>query len=58
MVVVVVDVGQVPALSVYFATKAITVVVLFDLHSDFPLSDYPAWFSEVFSEMIEAVYIF
>ena len=36
---VVVDVGLLLALSVYFATKAITVVVLFDLHSDFPLSD-------------------
>ena len=39
MVMMVVDVGQLLALSVYFATRVIKVVVLSVLHSDFPLSD-------------------
>ena len=59
MVMMVVDVGKLLELSVYFVTRAITVVVLFDLHSDFPLSDlqHPAWSWKVLSVMIEAVYI-
>ena len=60
MAMVVVHVRQLLALSIYLTTRVMKVVVLFVLHSDFPLFDsqHPAWSSKVLSEMIEVVYIF
>ena len=56
MAMVVEDMGQLLALSVYFATRAIRVAMLLVLRSDFALFDsqHPAWSLKVFSEMIEA----